>query len=343
MTTQLKKVLIGLLFIVVLLGTFNLIFKDQSLSNILSIVQEVNPVFITIAFFMMLLFIFCDALKLQALLTSFQQKTSLLKTLGYSFVGFYFSSITPSSSGGQPAQIFYMNKDHIHFSYASLTLLITTIIYQAATIIYGLVMFLVNYQFINDQLEGVGVLLLISTILNSTVVCLMVLAMFSQRFIFRLAQWTLILLAKLRIVKHKGHAMDKTNQILNEYKRGADYIKKHPLLIAKITGLTLLQMTALYLIPYFVYCSFDLHAHSPLQIVGAQALISLAVSSLPLPGGMGVSENSFLTMFKIFFGTTIIVPAMLLSRLASFYVILVLSAIITLIVHIKTTRKKINN
>ncbi len=340
MSSKTKKVFSALIFIIVLTSTVLLIFKDQSLSNILSIIKDVNPFFIIIAFFMMFLFIFCDAIKLNLLLTGFKQQTSLLKTLGYAFVGFYFSSVTPSASGGQPAQVYYMSQDKIHLSYSSLTLLMTTIVYQGATIIYGLGMFVLNYQFINEQIEGIDTLLFISTVINSLVILLMILAMFSQRFIFKLVKVILALLSSLRLIKNKGKVMDKTNQLLAEYGQGAEYIKKHPLLIVQVILVTFFQMTVMYLIPYFVYRSFGLTAHSPLQMIGAQSLISLAVSSLPLPGGMGISENSFLTMFKLFFGTSILVPAMLLSRLASFYVILVISGIITLIVHFCSTRKK---
>jgi hypothetical protein len=35
------------------------------------------------------------------------------KVMRYSFIGFFFSGITPSASGGQPAQIYYMNKDNM--------------------------------------------------------------------------------------------------------------------------------------------------------------------------------------------------------------------------------------
>ena len=36
---------------------------------------------------------------------------SLWRCIQYSFIGFFYSGITPSATGGQPVQLYYMNKD----------------------------------------------------------------------------------------------------------------------------------------------------------------------------------------------------------------------------------------
>ena len=73
---------------------------------------------------MMFIFVACEAMNTFSIMKALKQKVSYLKCLGFAFVGFYFSSITPSSSGGQPAQMFYMSKAKINLSYSSLNLLI---------------------------------------------------------------------------------------------------------------------------------------------------------------------------------------------------------------------------
>ena len=52
-----------------------------------------------------------------------------------------------------------------------------------------------------------------------------------------------------------------------------------------------------------------------------QAVISVAVDMLPLPGGVGVSEGLFMTMFEPVFGEKLL-PGMLLSRGISYYALL---------------------
>ena len=58
-------------------------------------------------------------------------------------------------------------------------------------------------------------------------------------------------------------------------------------------------------------------------------MISVAVDMLPLPGGMGISENLFLRMFLPVFGAELVLPGMVVSRGISYYTQLLLSAVMT--------------
>jgi hypothetical protein len=53
---------------------------------------------------------------------------------------------------------------------------------------------------------------------------------------------------------------------------------------------------------------------------------------LPLPGGMGISERLFLTLFTPIFGQ-VTLAAMVLSRGLSYYTELLLSAVMTVFAH----------
>jgi uncharacterized membrane protein YbhN (UPF0104 family) len=61
---------------------------------------------------------------------------------------------------------------------------------------------------------------------------------------------------------------------------------------------------------------------------------------LPLPGSAGASETGFVTIFRVLFQSSLIVPAMLLSRLMSFYVILLISGVISLTMHLILTQRR---
>ncbi len=67
-----------------------------------------------------------------------------------------------------------------------------------------------------------------------------------------------------------------------------------------------------------------------------QAILYTTVSSLPLPGAIGVSETLFLKIFGITFGKNILSSAMLLYRFVSFYLYIVICAIVVIINAIKT-------
>ena len=55
-----------------------------------------------------------ESLIIKYLLYAVKIKAPLVNCIRYSFVGFFFSCITPSATGGQPAQIYYMKKQNRH-------------------------------------------------------------------------------------------------------------------------------------------------------------------------------------------------------------------------------------
>ena len=67
-------------------------------------------------------------------------------------------------------------------------------------------------------------------------------------------------------------------------------------------------------------------------------VISVSVDMLPLPGGMGISESLYLVIFAQVFGETLL-PAMLLSRGISYYVQMLISAVMTCVAHLVIGRK----
>ena len=61
---------------------------------------------------------------------------------------------------------------------------------------------------------------------------------------------------------------------------------------------------------------------------------------LPLPGAAGISEGCFLLAFSGIFGDTLVKPALLISRGLTFYLILLIGAIVTFAAHIMNIKKE---
>ena len=78
--------------------------------------------------------------------------------------------------------------------------------------------------------------------------------------------------------------------------------------------ITLTQRVMLFMVTWFTYRAFGLSGESMLTVLLLQSLISVAVDMLPLPGGMGISENLVLEIFEPIFGTGLILPGMVISR-----------------------------
>lgn len=117
---------------------------------------------------------------------------------------------------------------------------------------------------------------------------------------------------------------------MDAYRDTAAYLKTHSKVIANVIGITFVQRMAMFAVTWFVYRSFSLSGTGFWTVLFLQAVISVSVDMLPLPGGMGISETLFLTIFTPVFGT-LLLPGMVLSRGLGYYGELLISALFTIV------------
>ena len=112
-----------------MLLTFRLLFKGQELSDIIKDLKNADDKWLLAGLGLTFCFVAGESCIIHFLLRVCRQKVKLTSCLKYSFIGFFFSYITPSSSGGQPAQMYYMKKDGVKIGFSSLIMLLVTIAY----------------------------------------------------------------------------------------------------------------------------------------------------------------------------------------------------------------------
>ena len=135
---------------------------------------------------------------------------------------------------------------------------------------------------------------------------------------------------ELQIIS-KIYLQEKLEKELESYQTSAKYIKEHRILMLKTVLTTAVQMLAYYTVPYWIYLAFGLNNSNIFDILTLQAVLYATVSGIPSPGSVGVSEGGFLGIFRNAFPETVISSAMLLSRGANFYLLILISAIVVVI------------
>lgn len=320
-----RHLLSNLFMLLLMAVTFYIIFKDNSLPDILQALRGLNPLFIAVAAVMMLLSILFQGLALGEPFNMFGCPIRLRRKVDYALTGFFFSAITPSSTGGQPMQIYYMCRDNLHLSHVTVSMLVANIGYQFILLAYGISMYLLRFRLINDNMQGFTALFIFGIVMNLVILLAISFALFSTNFAKKLANGVLTLLCRMRIIKNERAYRAYVSRQIDEYAGCSELIRRHPLMLFRVLLYTFLQMTAQYLVPFFVYKAFGLSGGSLLDLLALQAALYLAVSFLPLPGAVGASESGFVRLFGLFFSAGNIVPAMLVSRGISFYAMLLLS------------------
>ena len=329
----------AIVFVLLIFVTGYVIFKDNSLEDIIQTVRMVNPFYLLVAVFMMFVYVMLQSGNLYVTLSHLKQKPRYRRCLEYSFIEFYFSAITPSATGGQPMQVYYMQRDNISVSVASLTVLLYVFSYQTVFLLYSASMFIFKYPLLKSvNIHEIRFFLIYGAAASLLLISGVMVIVFSNTTAHRIADFFVRLLAKIRIVKDKQKVLAKVDAQMDEYANGVDYLKKNLGLFARLFILMFLQLTAYFSIPFFIYRSFGLSAYGFFDVIAMQCMVHLSAASLPLPGAVGANENNFYRLFRTIYTQSMIFPALLLSRGISFYGFMIISGIIAAIAHFRTKR-----
>lgn len=279
-----------------------------------------------------------EAAQIKLILAAMGRGTRYRYCWQFAAAGLYFSSVTPSASGGQPAEVFYMTRRGIPAAHGALTMLLFTIFHQVASVVYGLGAWVLAPGVPASLSAGLGVLLGcgLTTLILLTAGMTALLARPGP--VERLCRWCLRAGAKLRLVRDLAKAEDGLTAQMEEYARGGALVRARPALLFQLLGLALLQLGARFLVTWTVYRALGLTALGPGALAATQALVALAVGYLPIPGAVGASEAAFLSAFQDQFGPALTPAAMLLSRGLSFYLPLLVTGLVTAHLHLTTRR-----
>lgn len=327
-----KKILIDAILFFVIIGlTLYGVFHGEDLSGLKDAIKESNILWLIPAVPLVLFFIAGESIVIWHMLDCYGIYVKERFCFLFSAVGFFFSCVTPSATGGQPMQIYFMKKEDIPVPIATVILLVVTITYKFVLVVVGIGLWLFAGGFLAEYVAEARWVFYLGILLNVGCVILMCVVVFHPSF----AKKTLILGAKLleriHILKHKEERLDKIERSMNHYHEAAEFMSSHWGMIARVFVITVVQRFAMFAVTYFVYRAFSLNSMNFFEVMFLQAVISVSVDMLPLPGGMGISEGLFMVIFKKVFGEALLIPGLILSRGLGYYSELFLSAIFTLV------------
>lgn len=146
--------------------TFHMLLGSHSVQNLGSTFMRADIRFVATGFACMFLFVNCEAANIRLLMGTFGKKVPYWRSLSYAFTDFYFSAITPSATGGQPMQLYYMVRDGFGAAHSSFSLLATAAVYQMTVLVYGCVMVGANLSFVMGQGRIIRLLLVFGVLVN---------------------------------------------------------------------------------------------------------------------------------------------------------------------------------
>lgn len=308
-----------------------LVFVD-SIDNVVAALTRINKGALIICVLFMAGYWLCEAGTIHVMLKSMHPKMKFWNSWLTTIIGQYFNCITPSSTGGQPMQAYYLVKFGVPLGCGITALLSRFIVYQFVLTAYSIFTLAAGYHHFGVDLQQKGLMpfVIVGFVINTAVIVFLISIAVFRKGTLKFANWLISLLNRLHIVKHPMKWRIYFTREVNKFYNNFKYLKKNiPLLLRSIL-LTFIQLTLFLSISYVLFRGFGLEGTSLLQIISYQAYVLMISSFIPLPGAMGGAELGYYGFFKDIFGEQYVNTAMMLWRIMTFYLPIIVGLVFTL-------------
>ena len=327
-----KKLAINvLLFLAIMVFTMWFVFRDEGVEAVLTAMKQMSFAHLLLAIAIALFFVSAEGVMIWYLLRSIDGTSSLFSCIRCSFIGFLFSGITPSATGGQPMQLYYLKRDGNSWSLSSVALMTVALMYKLVLVLFGVGILLFWHAPLRGYLgTGYYRLFLLGLTLNTLLVVGLLMVMFTPSVIRLLsgkAEW---LAVKLHLLKKAGSKQARLDHFMDNYQNALSFLKEHKGKMFVVLLGTVVQRAAVFALTYVVYRGMGMSGVALTTIMWLQAAVYIAVDMLPIPGAQGITEAMYRRAFLNIFTAGHVTASMCISRGVSFYLMICVGLVVTL-------------
>lgn len=321
------KYIFNFLLIAIVLSIVLYFSLKDNYQEIISTILKMNYIWIFVAILALIIYRLCASLGHYYIIKSNNRKVSYLKCFQINLMILFFHGITPFAGGGQPMEIYFLHKEGISVTKATNITLQNFIVYQIALIITGLIALIYNHifnVFPNDSL--IKYLVVLGFIINTLVLVVTFILSFGKKTNKFIIEKGIHFLAKIKIIKEEKKTQEKCQKYLQSFHDNAIELKKNKKIVAFMVLINIIGLMTMYSMPYPILRGMGININI-FKVITAIAYVMIIGSFVPIPGGTGGIEYSFIFFFQYLISGSILHAAMLVWRLISYYLGMIFGAI----------------
>ena len=294
-------------------------WKGFSLEAFLAYVSEADLRWLAAAVAAMLGFIFFEACAIHSGCRAMHYNVPLRRHWSYAAADIYFSAITPSASGGQPACAYLMMRDGIPGIVTTAVLLLTLTMYALSILVIGVLAVLVRPSVLRIFGAPSLVLIGIGFAMQIGLAVFFLLLIRSEKLLEGICRGGIRLLARLHIVRNEEERQEKLKSTMEEYARCITLLSGHRTMLLRSFLYNLLQRASQIAVTMLVFLALGGRPAQALDIFAMQSLVVIGSNCVPIPGAIGVADYLMLDGFNAFLLPGQVISMELMSRSLSFY------------------------
>ncbi len=247
-------------------------------------------------------------------------KEGIFDLVSVEAAGTFYGNLTPMMVGSLPAQIWRLIKAGLRFGEATAVQIIRFSIYQLAQVLLAAVLLICTWNDFSIHYVGLLWLNFIMFVLKLAQLAILVAIAFFPNWVTKITGAFFAFSKKHRISFLEKHVDAWDTQIKEEVGKFKTAFKtsfKKPRKLLYIMLASLGQISILYISPWIIMQAFSVQVNF-WEAFTAGTMVQFVSSSIPLPGGTGGIEASFIAYFNPYLGA-LTVPVYLVWRLVTYY------------------------
>lgn len=316
------KIISGAVILLSLAMVITIAFSNPELANAWDVLFTLDKRWLLAALLCYAGHVYAEGAGLYAFLRMEGFRVKLSSAAHFSFAGMYYANITPSSTGGQPMQVYQMTQRGVPAGVATSALTARYFFNQLVLVAMTALLWALNRDFAVAQLGHVAGLIILGCVVNFACVPIIVAIMCNRKLVERIALASIGFLHRHHLCKHPEKWEQKAMESIDHFHTSLMDLVCRPghLLIQLLSSIV--EMTCLMLVPLMVYKALGLNGTPWYHILTVAFMLFVSASYTPLPGASGAQEGGFLVYFSgIYTGGTISV-ALLVWRFMTYYLCL---------------------
>ena len=339
-----KKVLWALFTLCLSILTVFALFHNGglSLTELWQNIKNSSALWLVPAALCMLGFIFFEGRSLVLILRTLGYPAKKRQGFLYAAADIYFSSITPSATGGQPASAYFMYKDGVTAIEVTVSLILNLTMYTLALVTLGLFSIIFFPGIFLEFNTASKIMILIGILVMLLLTTFFIILLKHQKFIMKFGKLVVSLLHKLHFNNLAEKFKSKLDTAIENYNECVVTLSGKKKLLVKTYLLNLLQRASQILVT--VFCFFALHGNlnDGLKVFAVQTYVVLGSNFIPVPGAVGISEFIMFFGYMMFFSEEAACSLAILSRGISFYTCSIISIFTVILGYIIICHRKKN-
>lgn len=289
---------------------------------------QISPFWFALAALCAFGFIYFEGVALRCICSRLDYSFNRRRATVYAATDIYFSDITPTAAGGQPAAMYVMVKDGVSGAVSAIALLLNLSMYTMAILILSAVAFILNFKMFLDFDLAAQLFIAVGLVVQLIFIFTFFMCIFNQKLVRKAASFILRLMCKLRIFKDYEARMEKLEVSLEQYARCGELIRRDYGFMLRVLLINLAQRMSLIAVSMCIFIGVGGELNLLGHAFSAQTFAVLGSNSMPLPGAVGVVDYIFIKGFATIVPDPVSVE--LISRGLSFYASFIFCGIVLL-------------